>query len=182
MQNVPLSPIMTITQVQKQLQQMVDTDQEARKDYPKKKAGVAELNKQHSDQIAKIIDEFGVIDVERFGEETARNAAMIVQHSSLEVKQRYLKLQEDFDQTKIYKRGYVYLKDRILIAEGKPQLYGTQMKVLNKQGDLAFNPIEDFENIDDRRAEMGLETFEEYLNSVEKNLGKRPAILEQGSV
>lgn len=172
---------MTTTELQKKLKQMVNEDQKIRSSFPKKPADIDRLNSEHTDIIKEIIAEFGVIDSERFGEETARNASLIIQHSTHELRKKYISMQEKLPLQKIYKRGFAYMKDRVLVEENKPQLYGTQMKVLNKEGDLAFNPINDFSNIDNRRKEIGLEPFQEYLLVVKKNTGKTPSILEQNN-
>ncbi|WNG56180.1 hypothetical protein F0U59_16470 [Archangium gephyra] len=44
--------------------------------------------------------------------------------------------------------------DRVLIAEGKPQRYGTQFQVVG--GKRVYHPIEDEANLDARRATLGL--------------------------
>jgi hypothetical protein len=51
--------------------------------------------------------------------------------------------------------------DRMLVVEGKPQRYGTQFKLI--AGDLVPDPIEDRDHLDERRAQMGLDSFETAL-------------------
>ena len=52
-----------------------------------------------------------------------------------------------------------YLTDRILMYEGKPQIYGTQYKW---SGDtLRLWMTDDIEHVDERRASVGLETVSE---------------------
>jgi len=58
-----------------------------------------------------------------------------------------------------------YIEDRVLVAEGKKQLYGTQFTV--HDGKLVPQPIEDEENLDRRRAGVGLEPFAEYRKAME---------------
>ncbi|WP_214107587.1 DUF6624 domain-containing protein [Acrocarpospora catenulata] len=53
-----------------------------------------------------------------------------------------------------------YLEDRVRVNSGRPQLYGTQFI---EDGDgLRPRPIEDPDQLDERRAAVGLEPFEEY--------------------
>jgi hypothetical protein len=59
---------------------------------------------------------------------------------------------------------YALLTDRVLVAEGKPQIYGTQMIVQGKA--LVPRPIADEAHLDKRRAEMGMEPFAEYLKEL----------------
>ena len=53
-----------------------------------------------------------------------------------------------------------YLEDRVRVADGRPQLYGTQFTVTD--GELRASPIEDPQRLDERRAEAGLDTFAAY--------------------
>lgn len=53
-----------------------------------------------------------------------------------------------------------YLTDRVLVNERKPQRYGTQFWTVN--GELEPRPIEDEANVDQRRAEVGLEPMDAY--------------------
>jgi hypothetical protein len=56
--------------------------------------------------------------------------------------------------------------DRVLVGEGKRQLYGTQF-----DGHMEPLPIEDAENVDKRRAEMGLPPLAEYKAQMRKVYG-----------
>ena len=53
-----------------------------------------------------------------------------------------------------------YLTDRVLVAEGKPQRYGSQFFTVD--GELKPRPIEDEANVDARRKEVGLGTMAQY--------------------
>ncbi|MEU7885795.1 DUF6624 domain-containing protein [Microbispora bryophytorum] len=53
-----------------------------------------------------------------------------------------------------------YLEDRVRVNSGRPQLYGTQF--FNEGSGLRPHPIEDADQLDDRRAAVGLESFEQY--------------------
>jgi hypothetical protein len=57
------------------------------------------------------------------------------------------------------------LTDRVLVGEGKKQLYGTQLST--KDGKLTPQPIEDETNVDVRRKEAGLQPLAEYIKFVE---------------
>jgi hypothetical protein len=49
-----------------------------------------------------------------------------------------------------------YLTDRVRVARGEPQLYGTQF------GRCGPHPIEDPDALDERRGAVGLEPFADY--------------------
>jgi hypothetical protein len=89
-------------------------------------------------------------------------AFFLVQHAVPSFQKEMLPLVE-----KAYRTGslrgseYALLKDRVLVAEGKPQIYGTQVNFKDKEP--IPNPIEDEAHLDKRRAEVGLPPFAEYL-------------------
>jgi hypothetical protein len=58
-------------------------------------------------------------------------------------------------------QDYALLQDRVLVGEGKPQIFGTQFRMVGQ--DLVPHPIEDEANVDRRRAEVGLPSLAEYL-------------------
>jgi hypothetical protein len=63
-------------------------------------------------------------------------------------------------------RNIAYLEDRVRVGEGRPQLYGTQFHT-NEQGELEPFPIEDQNQVDTRRAAVGLSTLAEYAASLQ---------------
>jgi hypothetical protein len=53
-----------------------------------------------------------------------------------------------------------YMEDRVRVAEGRPQLYGTQFtSIVVRWGPF---PIEDEEHVDERRASVGLGSLADY--------------------
>ena len=66
---------------------------------------------------------------------------------------------------KLSGQNYALLLDRVLVAEGKPQVYGTQAKAFEhwKGEEPVLEPIEDEANVDKRRAEVGLPPLSVYI-------------------
>jgi Family of unknown function (DUF6624) len=62
-----------------------------------------------------------------------------------------------------------YLTDRVLLAEGKEQRYGTQCTAID--GKWKPRPLEDEANVDKRRADVGLPPLAEYLKLIEQQYG-----------
>jgi len=54
------------------------------------------------------------------------------------------------------------LEDRILINQGKPQIYGSQVRLNEKAGKNEFYQIMDEPNVNKRRASVGLPPLEDY--------------------
>jgi hypothetical protein len=69
-------------------------------------------------------------------------------------------------------RHVAYLTDRVLVAEGHPQIYGTQFKPEN--GHMVPFPIQDEEHVDERRKEVGLSSLEEYRQMINQHLPGEP--------
>jgi len=70
-------------------------------------------------------------------------------------------------------RHVAFLTDRVLIHEGKPQRFGTQLRM--EDGRLALIPVEDTEGLDERRRSAGLAPIEDYVRETEQAHGLIPA-------
>ncbi len=55
------------------------------------------------------------------------------------------------------------LNDRVAVATGEPQLYGTQIRCGEDQLPVPATPIADEASVDDRRAEAGIPPLEEFV-------------------
>lgn len=99
-----------------------------------------------------------------YGEDAATGAFLIVQHADVGLQKRFLPAIEAFA-----RRGeaqwshYALMFDRIAVAEGRPQRYGTQM--LCEAGRMVPAPTEDPARLEARRAPMGFRwpTYADYL-------------------
>lgn len=60
-------------------------------------------------------------------------------------------------------------EDRILMREGKKQLYGSQVVVDAKTGNKYLFPLEDPDNVDERRKKVQLNPIAEYLKGFQIN-------------
>ena len=56
-----------------------------------------------------------------------------------------------------------YLEDRVLVGQGRPQRFGTQLRFDQATGRLALYAIEDEARVDERRAAAGMEPLADYL-------------------
>ncbi len=144
---------------------MVKKDQEMRKKWAN--SGFDEnkydssIDKKNEQQLKKIVDKIGWPTITTVGEEASTAAWLLIQHlghnSSFQKmmlkKMKKLAL-KDIDQKQIAK-----LEDRILLLEGKPQLYGTSFNINLETKKLTVDPIYDIKNIDKRRKKMGLDSF-----------------------
>lgn len=68
---------------------------------------------------------------------------------------------------------FASLTDRVLLYEGKKQLFG-MMTTRNEKGEIVPQPIEDEANVDKRRAKLGLPPLDEYLRKEGATRGTPP--------
>lgn len=82
---------------------------------------------------------------------------LVIQHSPLPKQEYYLPIMKKaVEENKASKANYAYLLDRVLMKQGKKQLYGSQYSIDPKTGETVLWDIEDPENLNIRRAEMKL--------------------------
>ena len=123
------------------------------------------IDTANTKRVRAIIRKYGWPTPELVGRDGVDAAFLIVQHGELEFQKEMLPLVE-----KAYRSGglpgqsYALLLDRVLVGQGKPQVYGTQAKRFEdwKGQEVALEPIEDEANVDKRRAEVGLFPLSEY--------------------
>jgi hypothetical protein len=109
-------------------------------------------------RLEQIIDEHGWPGKTLVGERGAHDAWLLVQHAGhrLDLMQRALGLlREAVARGEAEAKQLAYLDDRVRMCEGRPQRYGTQRRS-TAGGPVRLWPIEDEEQVDVRRAEVGL--------------------------
>jgi hypothetical protein len=130
-------------------------DKEAVKQLWAKKDSLNKVN------LAKI-REMGFPPKEEVGVGNLTSMIMVIQHSTLDVQKEFFPaVKKMADKGDIRKEIFALLTDRILVSEGKKQIYGSQVKT-DSTGKQVFFPMEDELNVNKRRAEMGLEPIEAY--------------------
>jgi hypothetical protein len=103
------------------------------------------------------------------GERASKAAFLLVQHADLDPafqRQCLPMLEKAVAAGEGSAKDLAYLTDRVLVAEGKPQRYGTQFHEV--EGKLVPRPIEDEANVDARRAAVGLGTMAEYKAQMQR--------------
>ena len=91
----------------------------------------------------------------------ASDIAALVQHGDLTAQQRLLTLVEPLALAGEFNgQRYALLYDRVAVAEGRPQRYGSQFRC--EDGEQVYPPLEDPESVDAMRAELGMEPLAAY--------------------
>lgn len=124
-------------------------------------------------ELVEIIDRHGWPGRSLVGGRASGGAWGVIQHSPIETIKKYLPLM-----TAAMKAGELdgalvaTSVDRVQIADGKPQIYGTQFREEN--GEMVPHPIEDPDEVDKRRAEVGLSPLAEYKRQMDQMYQKKP--------
>ncbi|MCD1632094.1 DUF6624 domain-containing protein [Marinobacter shengliensis] len=128
----------------------------------------------------EIIGTHGWPGVSLVGEDAAKAASLVVQHSvsDPEFMDECVSLLEDaFAKEDLAGWQFAFLQDRVLTLSGNRQYYGTQFDV-NENGWPTPFPIEDFATVNERRARLGLNSIEERLEQMTVQDRKRRADIQ----
>lgn len=111
--------------------------------------------------VCHILDNYPLV----FGEEN-EVLWVVIQHSSLELQERYLPMFIDAAHKGLLRGELVaVMQDRIACWSGKPQIYGSQ-GTIDENGIFVPSEIDDIENVDARRSSMGMVSLEEYIKQM----------------
>lgn len=162
--------------LRQEILQMVKEDQAARKEILKTLAPdatarrkIADIDRKNTTRMKEIIAKHGWPGKSLVGEDGAHAAWLLVQHADRDraFQKQCLKLIERAVKAReATAADLAYLTDRVLVAEKKKQLYGTQFRTID--GKMEPYPIADEKNLDQRRKEAGLPSFAEYQKTMEK--------------
>lgn len=100
------------------------------------------------------------------GFDGAEAAFVLVQHANHDFQKDMLPhVRRAFLSGALAGQDYALLLDRVLVAEGRKQVYGTQAMPMDrwKNREPALDPIEDEAHVDQRRAKLGLFPLAEYV-------------------
>ena len=121
--------------------------------------------------IKNVVEEHGWPGKSAVGTDGAQAAFLLVQHADHdhEFQKKCLELMEKAPNGELDRQSLAFLSDRVRAAEGKGQLYGTQIEMVDDR----WQPmqVEDPDKLDERRAAMGLPPMKEYLRQVEQMYG-----------
>ncbi len=119
---------------------------------------------ENKKRIIELLDKYGWPTASQVTEYAAAGAALLINHGTYEMRSTYFPmLEEAFKKGEAQALRYAKMKDRLLVEEGKEQLYGTQIKIEN--GEKKTHPIERPQFVDQRRAEIGLGPLAPYLKN-----------------
>ncbi len=132
---------------------------------------IAAVDSANTQQLDELVARHGWPDRSRVGIDAAEAAFLVVQHSpSHDFQERMLELlRAAAERGEADRSDVAMLTDRVLVHEGRPQLYGTQFRI--EHGQLVPYPIADVEGVDAARAAMGLMPMREYVAALRERYG-----------
>ncbi len=128
-------------------------------------------------RLKAIVKRYGWPTISKVGPVASRAAWLVAQHAAFDKPFQKLALREMIrahtrNKKDIEDYQLAYLTDRLLVEDGKPQLFGTQFKIFKNEV-VKPSPIKDKARLDDRRAAYGLEPFAAYLRSARNSSKKK---------
>jgi hypothetical protein len=166
-----------------ELLRMAEEDQAARNSGdpsagdPQYEMRLGKIDERNEKRMREIISQFGWPGRSLVLEDGAGAAWLLVQHGSLPFEKECLPLLEaSVKKGEAKAQDFAALIDRVLVKDGKKQLYGTQPK-FSEDGGMVPLPIEDAANVDKRRKAIGLGTLAEYYDWLKESYAqfKQPA-------
>jgi hypothetical protein len=115
-------------------------------------------------KVSKILDTHGWLGADVVGDQGNSTLFLVIQHSDQKTQEKYLPMmREAVKNGKAQGSSLALLEDRVALAQGKKQIYGSQIHRDMQTGKYFVAPIEDEPNVNKRRAAVGLEPLEEYV-------------------
>jgi len=169
--------------LRRELLEMARADEQVREallsnlsaDQPMDSLAVAQANifdAANLKRLKQIIKEHGWPGKSLVGEDGSSAAFLLVQNAADDTAfQREVLnlLKRGFRLGEVSGQDLAVMTDRVRLKEGLKQLYGTQAKPV--AGSLVVDPIEDEEQVDNRRASLGLIPLGEYLSLLRQVYG-----------
>ncbi|WP_218041543.1 DUF6624 domain-containing protein [Acrocarpospora macrocephala] len=128
-----------------------------------------EIDRDNTAWLWAVVRERGWPLLSQVGEDGGLAAWLLAQHAdaSPEIQREFhAALSEAVVGEEAMPANLAYLEDRVRVNSGRPQLYGTQF--MDDGRDFGPRPIEDPEHLDERRAAVGLEPFEDYVAQMQR--------------
>lgn len=115
-------------------------------------------------KVTEILDNYGWVGANKVGEQANQTLFLVIQHSDLKTQQKYLPMmREAVKNNNASGSALALLEDRVALREGKKQIYGSQIGYDNVTNKSYVLPLDDPDNVDKRRAEVGLGLLADYV-------------------
>lgn len=127
------------------------------------------IYRTHKIRLEEILNKYGYPGFDLIGEQGEGDYWVMAQHSDFDpvFQERVLKLLKiEVDRKNANSRNFGLLTDRVRLNTNRKQVYGTQTTYVKETGQAIPLPLEDSLSVNERRASIGLEPIEVYLNDM----------------
>lgn len=126
------------------------------------------IDKPNTKRLEEIYAQNGFPTAKTVGKDGVDAFMLILQHAPDEtLRQKLLKpIEKAFKQKEISANDYSNYVDRLLVRQGKPQIYGSNFEM--KDGKVVMSEVKDLKNLDKIRLKIGLPTIKEYAEMLKK--------------
>jgi hypothetical protein len=147
---------------------------EEKAEWEKLTARMKAVDEDNTTWLKGVVEQHGWPTYTLVGKDGANAAWLLVQHADADPKfqRRCLDLMAKLPKDEVSQSNLAYLTDRVLLAQGKKQRYGTQVTFAD--GKWKPRPVADEANVDQRRAEVGLPPLADYIKLIEQQYGGGP--------
>lgn len=124
----------------------------------------ADIDKKNQQIVVSTIEKCGFPTVEKHGYKSVEAIFLVIQHAGKSLREQYFpQIKNSADQGDLQWSTVALMEDRMLMDRGEKQKYGSQVHKKNGSDQWSLYPIEDPQNVNNRRAQVGLGPIEEYL-------------------
>lgn len=125
---------------------------------------MSEQDHANEEEVVNIIEEHGWVGTNLVGGQANMALWLVIQHAPIEIQEKYLPLlKESVLKGQSSGSHLALLVDRILMRNGKPQIYGSQITYDEDTGREKIYKIKDPEYVNQRRKEVGLGPIQDYV-------------------
>jgi len=128
-------------------------------------ANIPLVYKRHIPILKTIIKKNGYPTIKSVGKESSHNFFIMVQHSDSDVEfqsEMLVLIKAEVEKGNVSGKDFAFLTDRVLLAKGKQQRYGTQVEYEYNKRVFPKNLYKP-EECNKRRAKLKMESLEDYL-------------------
>lgn len=127
------------------------------------------IHKQDSinlDKVTNILDEHGWLGWNLVGRKANNAIFLVIQHADIDTQEKYLPMfREAVKKGDAAPDALALMEDRVALRRGKKQIYGSQIGRDRETGEYYVSPLRDPDNVDERRAEVGLGPIQAYISN-----------------
>ncbi len=114
--------------------------------------------------VEEILKTHGWVSADKIGKTANSTLFLVIQHSNQETQEKYLPMmRQAVKEDKASPGSLALLEDRVALGKGELQIYGSQVGRNSVSDEEYVLPLIDPDNVNERRAEVGLQPIEDYI-------------------